>query len=51
MFFLLSGDLKEKVQFIFKMISENKETFSLKELRGFYDMANFDPMRDILNEK
>jgi hypothetical protein len=51
MFFLLSGDLKEKVLFIFKMVSHDNQKVSLKDLKRFYSMANYDPMRDILNEK
>lgn len=51
MFFLLSGDLQEKVKFIFKMISQDGFNVTLRDLRKFYAMANFDSFRDLVNEK
>lgn len=33
------------------MISRDGEKISLKDLKRFYSMANFDSLRDMLNEK
>ena len=39
--FLLNGDQKEKISFLFKMISINKETFNQTDLINFYKMINY----------
>lgn len=51
MFFMLNDNMKDKIDFIFKMISTDGMKISNSDLRKFYKMINFEPVFNKIEKK